>query len=96
MDYGDGFFLSPWRCSECKQLMYCIDGEGKPTPGAPIGLAITMDSGDRKRVCTMCAEIYIAAHESKYMLSQHKMWMAEQQRRREKLGVKGSYLDSDN
>lgn len=94
-DTSEPRFLQPWRCPECKQLMYNVDEQGRPTLGAPIGLAIGTE-GNRRRICTLCAEMYIAASESRYMTEQHMDWVKEQERRRQKLGVKGSYLDSNN
>ena len=88
-------FLDPWRCAECKGLMYNLDDRGRPSPGAPIGLVVTINE-ERKRVCSVCADMYIVVNESRYMVEQHMAWEKEQSRRREKLGVKGKYLDSNN
>lgn len=94
-DTSEPMFLDSWRCAECGGLMYNVDAEGRPTPGAPIGIAINID-GKRERVCSMCASLYIAVSESRYMVEQHMAWDKEQDRRKERLGVRGKYLDSDN
>lgn len=94
-DSSEPMFLDSWRCSSCNALMYNIDEEGRPTPGAPIGLVVTI-AERRQRVCSMCADIYVVVNESRYMVEQHMDWEREQKRREEKLGIKGRYLDSDN
>jgi len=94
-DTSEPMFLPAWKCSACKALMYNVDEQGKPLPGAPIGLVVVIDSV-RKRVCTMCAEMYIVVNENRFMVEQHLAWEKEQDRRREKLGVRARYLDSDN
>lgn len=84
-------FLEPWRCESCNELIYNKDGDGYPTPGAPIGIAVKLDK-QMKRICLVCAEMYIVILKSPYMLKQHKEWV-EENKHKDKLRFGRNYLD---
>ena len=45
----------PWRCGGCNRLMYNLDSEGKPAPGAP--LPNYLDE-EHPEVCTLCYQLH--------------------------------------
>lgn len=84
-------FIEPWRCGECKNLMYNVDSKGYPSPGAPIGMSIK-PYGKPMRVCMMCAQLYVTVLKSPYFKEIHKSW-AQEQAHKMKLKIGNNYLD---
>jgi hypothetical protein len=85
-------FIEPWWCDECGEYMYNKDQEGYPSPGAPIGLSVKFDKKE-KRVCLLCAEMYIAVLKNPFMLQQHREWVTEN-KHKDKLKFGQNYLDN--
>ena len=52
--------IEPWRCTNCNKLIYNLDEEGHPAPGAP---ASRWWSLEHNRVCNFCYEVALAAKE---------------------------------
>lgn len=82
-------FIEPWRCDNCGYLMYNIDKNGYPAPGAPIGMKI---KGESTRVCSLCCDMYVTVLKSNHFKEQHKSWLQTQQYKT-KLKLGGNYLD---
>lgn len=50
--------IEPWRCTGCDTLMYNLDEEGKPAPGAPTPRWWSME---HPKLCSLCYEMEMAA-----------------------------------
>lgn len=74
-----------WRCSACDKLMHCIDGYGRPCPGAP---APHFYNRDYPQCCSVCWEMLSAVGERAYFIALH----AADRKKRDSLRDGGNYL----
>jgi hypothetical protein len=49
----------PWRCCGCKRLMYNLDANKYPAPGAPYPVFLNKQYPE---VCNVCYEMYMTVH----------------------------------
>lgn len=68
-------FREPWRCASCEKLIYNLDGNGRPAPGAPLP---KYGGPDHKEVCSVCFQMKLTLDSSIYWKSLHDVWKSNQ------------------
>lgn len=77
----------PWRCQQCNALIYNLDSDGHPAPGAPLP---KYGGPDHPEICTLCFQMNSVIESSLfpdinvhpvYWKALHDRWKADRQNR---------------
>lgn len=86
---GNPYPEDAWRCSVCNKLIYNLDKNGHPAPGAPIPHFVSLEY---QRVCSACHAL-IPPIDRDYWRTLHRQWQERQEEWRKKINKLGDGKD---